>query len=176
MRVEVAFLQQAGGHRRAASSLTAVNVIRSSSSMVFQLPSPARRKTDYVFQMEEVMNAFTTRTHTSDGKTGTNRSNLKRLDSIATALFFIWLGVALLVNIGWSWSLLGIGLIFLGHQLAVWLSGAKPDGFWIACGIALILGALWEFFGLQWPLAPVLLILLGAGSLLGVVFSSSTRD
>jgi xanthosine utilization system XapX-like protein len=37
----------------------------------------------------------------------------------------------------------------------------KIEGFWIACGAVFLAGALWTLVDLPWPLAPILLILLG---------------
>jgi membrane protein implicated in regulation of membrane protease activity len=41
----------------------------------------------------------------------------------------------------------------------------KTDGFWVACGLVFLAGGMWELFGLTWPLASVLLILLGLSML-----------
>jgi hypothetical protein len=37
----------------------------------------------------------------------------------------------------------------------------KVDGFGVACGVIFLAGGVWELLALQWPLAPILLILLG---------------
>ena len=97
-------------------------------------------------------------------------AKIKQLDSITTAIFFIWIGVAILANFGWTWSLFGIGAILLGQQAALFRQGAKTDGFRIVCGVAFLLGAIWELLGMTWPLAPVLLILIGVGALWNAVF------
>ncbi len=99
-------------------------------------------------------------------------ARVKQLDSITTAIFFIWIGVAVLANIGWTWSLFGIGAILLGQQAALSRQGAKTDGFRIICGVAFLLGAVWELLGMTWPLAPVLLILIGVGALWKAVYGS----
>ncbi|MGB8817098.1 MAG: hypothetical protein WCC66_04165 [Rhizobiaceae bacterium] len=97
-------------------------------------------------------------------------AKVKQLDSITTAIFFIWIGVAVLAKIGWTWSLFGIGVILLAQQAALNRQGAKVDGFRVFCGAAFLLGAVWEMIGMSWPLAPVLLILIGIGALWKAVF------
>lgn len=99
---------------------------------------------------------------------------VKQLDSVATAVFFIWIGIAVLVQIGWPWSLFGVGLIMLGHQAALWRLGEKMDTFRLICGAVFLLGAVWGLLGMTWPLAPVLLILIGVGSLWNAVFGAKS--
>jgi len=48
----------------------------------------------------------------------TRRSKLHRkLDAIGCALFFIWIGIAILANVGWGICLIGIGVIIIGSLL-----------------------------------------------------------
>ena len=45
----------------------------------------------------------------------TRRSKLHRkLDAVGCALFFIWIGIAILANVGWGIGLIGVGLIIIG--------------------------------------------------------------
>jgi len=45
----------------------------------------------------------------------TRRSKLHRkLDAVGCALFFIWMGIAILANVGWGIGLIGVGLIIIG--------------------------------------------------------------
>ena len=92
----------------------------------------------------------------------------RQIDSVAWALFFIWVGVAMLVPIPWGWFLVGIAVLILAVQLVRWQSGMTIEGFWVACGAVCLAGGLWNVLELPWPLAPVLLILLGV-ALLGKV-------
>ena len=49
----------------------------------------------------------------------TRKSKLHRkLDAIGCALFFIWMGIAILANVGWGIGLIGIGVIILGGLAA----------------------------------------------------------
>jgi hypothetical protein len=86
---------------------------------------------------------------------------LPHLDHIAWAIFFIWVGLALLVDLPWGWFFLGVAVLILTVQFARWQMDAPVEGFWAACGLVLLLGALWELVGISWPLLPALLILLG---------------
>ena len=88
-----------------------------------------------------------------------------RIDAIAWALFFIWVGISILTDLGWGWFLVGLGIIVLGAQAAQSREGAPIDGFWIVSGAVFLAGGLWQLLGLTWPLAPLLLILLGAAML-----------
>jgi len=45
----------------------------------------------------------------------TRKSKLHRkLDAIGCALFFIWMGIAILANVGWGVGLIGVGVIIIG--------------------------------------------------------------
>ncbi len=89
------------------------------------------------------------------------RGPARHLDSIVWAIFFIWVGFAMLTEMPWGWFLLGVGALILLAQLARRQMDLKIDGFWVACGIVFLAGGLWSLLALPWPLAPVLLILLG---------------
>lgn len=89
----------------------------------------------------------------------------RRIDATGWGLFLVWLGVALLANLGWGVGLLGAALITLGAQAWRWRRGLEADRF------ALVLGALLAVSGisnlLDWRIdvLPVLLILAGAALL-----------
>jgi hypothetical protein len=85
----------------------------------------------------------------------------RRIDSAAWAVFFIWVGVTMLAHLPWAWFLVGVGVFILGAQICRWQMSLKVDGFGVACGVIFLAGGVWELLALQWPLAPILLILLG---------------
>ncbi len=85
----------------------------------------------------------------------------EKIGSVAWAIFFIWAGIAILANVPWGWFLLGVGVLILATQLVRLLMGMKIEGFWVACGLVFLAGGLWTLLDLPWPLAPILLILLG---------------
>src|SRR5689334_22379409 len=87
--------------------------------------------------------------------------NSEKIGSVSWAVFFIWIGIVLLTNLRWGSFLLGVGIIIVATQFARWLMGMKLEGFWIACGAVFLVGGLWTLLDLPWPLAPILLILLG---------------
>ena len=53
------------------------------------------------------------------------RITLEKLDRIAWGLFFLWIGIAFLANLGWGMGLLGIGIIILGGQIAREVHGLR---------------------------------------------------
>jgi hypothetical protein len=87
----------------------------------------------------------------------------RQIDSIAWAAFFIWIGIAMLAEVPWGWFVLGIGVLVLTSQFGRWQMGLSIEAFWVACGAVFLAGGLWNLLNLPWPLAPILLILLGLG-------------
>jgi hypothetical protein len=106
----------------------------------------------------------------------TEKSELIRhLDSIARAIFIIWIGIAMLVAISWGWFLVGLGILILAAQLARSQMKIKIEGFRVAWGAVFLIGGLWTVLNLaSWPLAPIVLILLGV-VLLGKAIISIRR-
>ena len=86
----------------------------------------------------------------------------RRLNVTARGLFFVWLGLAVLAHLGWGWTLLGIGVIVLGEQAARYKLGLKLSTAWTIGGAIFLVGGLWQLIHISFPLAPLLLILLGA--------------
>ncbi len=100
------------------------------------------------------------------GSSTAKSERARQIDSVAWAIFFIWVGAAMLAPVPWGWFLVGIAVIILSVQFARWQMGMTIEGFWVACGAVCLVGGLWNVFALPWPLAPILLILLGV-TLLG---------
>ncbi len=92
-----------------------------------------------------------------------------KVDAAGWGLFFIWVGAAILADVGWGWGLAGVAAVILGEAALRWRLGLKVGGFWIAVGAVFLLGALWELFEVPWPLAPVLIILCGFAILWGAL-------
>jgi hypothetical protein len=84
-----------------------------------------------------------------------------KLDAAGWALFFIWVGIALLLDFGWGVGLVGLGVITLGMQVVRILARVKLDGFWVVVGLLFLVGGLWELIGATVPLLPILLIIIG---------------
>lgn len=91
----------------------------------------------------------------------------EKLDASGWALFFIWVGIAFLADVGWGWGLLGVGVIILGEAGVRRYLDLNIEGFWIVCGTLFLLGGLWELLQVPWPLVPALLILCGLAVLWG---------
>ncbi len=98
----------------------------------------------------------------------TDQDKAARLDTIGWALFFIWVGIAWLADLGTGIGLLGIGAITLGTQFLRKLVGIRVDVFWLVVGILLVLGALWDLLAVRLSLLPLLLIAVGVVLLIGV--------
>ncbi len=105
-----------------------------------------------------------------EGSSAESSERVRQLDAVAWAVFFLWIGVAMLANMPWGWSLLGIGIITLAPQLARWWMATSVEGFWVACGVVFLASGLWILLALPWPLAPLLIILFGAVLLAKAVF------
>lgn len=108
-----------------------------------------------------------------DLKEAERRALNKRLENIAWALFLIMLGGLWLVPDesvpSGLWSI-GVGLLFLGLNAARYVNGLRMSGFTIFLGIVALLSGIGDMFGIDLPLLPILLILLGAYFLLRPVF------
>lgn len=84
-----------------------------------------------------------------------------RLEAAGWGAFFLWVGVALLIDVGWGAGLLGVGIITLATQVARRYAGLEVEGFWLVVGGLFALGGVWELTGTTLSLVPVLLIVAG---------------
>ncbi len=109
------------------------------------------------------MNATQTSLTQPSSSEGSDRA--RQIDAVAWAVFFIWVGVAMLAQIAWGWFLVGVAVLILAAQLSRWLMGMEIERFWIACGTVFLAGGLWNVLELPWPLAPILLIAFGVALL-----------
>jgi len=103
-----------------------------------------------------------------------NRDLTRRLNVTTRGLFFIWLGVAVLAQLGWGWTLIGIGVIALGEQAARYKLDLKLSTAWTIGGAIFLIGGLWQLIHISFPLAPLLLILLGAAIIWNGFFGKSS--
>jgi len=76
----------------------------------------------------------------------------KKLATASWGLFFIWMGIALLADVGWGAGLLGVGVIILGTQVTRKHFGLKLEGFWVAFGFLFVSGGVWAFFNVPFDL------------------------
>jgi hypothetical protein len=98
-----------------------------------------------------------------------------KYDAIGWGLFFIWVGVAWITDVGWGIGLLGVAAITLGMQVARKISGEAVEGFWVLVGIGFAVAGFWELWAGQLPLAPFVLIIIGLALLLWTTRSRSAR-
>ncbi len=86
----------------------------------------------------------------------------KKLDAASWGVFFIWVAIAFLADVGWGAGLLGVGSIILGTQVIRKYLGLKLEGFWVVFGFFFVLGGVWELFNVQFiGIIPVLCIGVG---------------
>lgn len=84
-----------------------------------------------------------------------------RIAAGAWGSFFLWVGIAIMADVGTGWGLLGIGVITLSAQLARRLAGLSLEGFWVIIGGLFAIGGIWELIGATVALTPLLLIAVG---------------
>ena len=92
----------------------------------------------------------------------------RNLETVAWGTFFVWWGITELVpGLPHGTGAIGIGLIFLGLNVARWLNGIPTSGFSTTLGIlALVLGGLELAISVlrlpfELPVFAILLIVLG---------------
>ena len=87
------------------------------------------------------------------------------LDSVAWAIFFIWVGASWLAGLESGYVLLGIGIVTLLAQAVRRLVGLRLEGFWLLIGCGFFAAGYWELWNVGVPLAPIVLIGAGIGLL-----------
>jgi hypothetical protein len=85
----------------------------------------------------------------------------RKIEAAGWALFFVWVGTSLLLDVGLGIGLLGVGVITLGGQAARNLAGLRLEGFWVVVGLLFLVGGLWELLAVE--LSLVALLIIGAG-------------
>ncbi len=77
------------------------------------------------------------------------RIPVKKLEAVGWGLFFIWMGVAFLANVGWGVGLLGVGVIALGAQAARKYFGLPVEWFGLIIGIVFVVWGVWELLRIE---------------------------
>lgn len=86
-----------------------------------------------------------------------------QVTALIWGLLFVWIGLALLAQVGWGFGLLGVGAIILAGQAAHQVIGdVRLDVFSTICGLVFLAGGVWELFSIQVGLVPVICIVVGA--------------
>jgi len=93
----------------------------------------------------------------------------QRLDALGWGLFLIMIGGLWLAPEGWvpegTW-LIGTGVIILGLMLIRYVNGIGVSGFWLVVGLIALGFGMSDVFGLDVPVFPILLIIIGIHILL----------
>ena len=93
-----------------------------------------------------------------------DRSSL--LDILGWAMFFIWVGVAWLLEFSLGWGIVGAGILLLILQGMRAAFHVHVNVFWLIAAVAFIVGGFWELWEVAIPLAPLVLIGVGIGLLI----------
>jgi hypothetical protein len=104
--------------------------------------------------------------------TAEGRVTAHKLDAIGWGLFFIWVGIAFLANLGWGVGLLGVGMLVLGGQLARKYLGLTFESFWAVVGALFVIGGIWELLSVRVSLIPILCIVAGVALVLSALVST----
>ena len=106
---------------------------------------------------------------TGSHEAGGGRSAAHKLGAIAWALFFIWIGIALLAGISLGISLLVIGVITLLVQVLRRASALPIEVIWVIVGCLFILGGILHILGVSLPLLPILILVAGVVLLISAI-------
>lgn len=109
----------------------------------------------------------------------TTHADRGKLEVLGWGLGFIWIGVAMLLDAGWGWGLLGLGLIGLSGQALRRYRSIEVDWFGLILGMILLLAGIMNLLNLSFPdgaILPVLSILLGTIFLLSFLKKSRNRS
>ena len=101
-----------------------------------------------------------------------NGGLVQKLDAAGWGLFFIWVGIALLMEFSWGVGLIGVSVITLGGQAARKFFGLALQGFWIVCGLFFLAGGIWELYKVEVSLVPILLIVAGGALLVSLALGT----
>jgi hypothetical protein len=105
----------------------------------------------------------------------TGRVSAAMIDAAGWGMFFIWVGMAFLADVGWGVGLLGIGIIALGAQATRKYFALKLDRFGLALGILFVVAGVLQLLDIQvdrtpippW-LVPLLFIAVGVAILVSI--------
>ncbi|MBW7992847.1 MAG: hypothetical protein FVQ84_22900 [Planctomycetes bacterium] len=92
-----------------------------------------------------------------------------KLPAAGWGLFFIWIGIAMLLQLGTGVILLGIGAITLMVQVARKYLNLRLELFNVVMGFLFMMAGFWENYKPDLPLIPVFLIVVGTGLLLSFI-------
>jgi hypothetical protein len=85
----------------------------------------------------------------------------ERLGKASWGVFFVWVGMAFLLHLGWAVGLLGVGTIALAAEVIRKSLGCDFDWFWVVTGTAFVIWGAWELLGIQLSLLAMMSIGIG---------------
>lgn len=85
----------------------------------------------------------------------------EKMKALGWGLFFIWIGIAFLANVGWGMGLLGVGVLILTGEVVRKYFGFPLDWFGLITGTAFVVWGVCELLKIQLGLLPVLSVLIG---------------
>jgi hypothetical protein len=97
----------------------------------------------------------------------------KRIDAVGWGLFLIMVGAILMVpreELPKGIWIAGVGLILLGTNGARLLLGIRVNRFFLILGVVALAAGAGRYFGVRFPIIPILLVLLGLSAMLGPLF------
>jgi hypothetical protein len=97
------------------------------------------------------------------------RRAAQKLEAASWGVFFIWVGICFLMDVGWGIGLLGVGLITLGGQVGRQFFGLPLEGCWVVMGLFFLLGGIWDLAKIEISLVSVALVVVGAVLVLSAV-------
>jgi hypothetical protein len=93
----------------------------------------------------------------------------RKFDALGWGLFFVWIGIAWLADVGLGIGFLGIAAITLGVQGLRRMYGVRVEAFWVLVGIVFAVAGFWQWLDARLPLAPFLLIGVGLAFIFGIL-------
>ena len=107
---------------------------------------------------------------------GGHEQTHRQLSAAGWGLLFVWVGVASLLDVGWGYGLIGVGVIILCSQIAhVMVGESRVEWFSTIVGLLFLLGGIWLLFGIQVSLLPILAIVAGIALMLSALTSRRAR-
>ena len=100
----------------------------------------------------------------------------RKLDAVGCGLFFIWVGIAFLADLGMGVGLLGVGVITLGGQVARRRFNLNLEGFWVVVGLLFVVGGVWNLIEAKVALVPLLLIVAGLAVLVSAFWGKPRSE
>lgn len=99
----------------------------------------------------------------------------QKVDAAGWGLLLVWVGVAILANVGWGAGILGVGVLALGGQVVRKAMGLRLDGFGMFVGLVATMWGIWQLLDLGVGAKtgngffPILMIVSGAAILASAI-------